>query len=268
MAMRLVKLAVAAAAAALVVFVWAPRLPQVAHAAAALTGAGSCNPASVRPNSLVLMTCTTRLTNNGDAPATNLVVNIGPAIPDCGIPANFTFIDRTQNGDLIAMAPQGLAFAIPDLPAGHTSVSVTRVVILNGSGTGRTGGSITVTSQDNPSVRFSGNICWDVSADAAEPPGNLRVTKHALTTFTPPGPVPAQVQFEIDISNVSDRQMMDVNVLDDLLNGSTLVASDPAASATDALGRPSWRLGALAAGEQRRRHDRDLVRQGRPDHRQ
>ncbi len=251
MAARLVKLAVAGAAAALVVFVWAPHSSHVARAAAALTGTGSCDPASVRPNSLVLMTCTTRLTNEGDAPATNLTVNIGPA-SDCGIPVYFAFLDRTRNGELEATQPQGLSFTIPDLPAGQTNVSVTRVVIVNGSGNGRTGGSISVSSQDDPSVRFSGNICWNVSPDAADPPQHLRVTKQALTTFTPPGPVPAQAQFEIDVSNVSNQEMTDVKLLDDPLNGSTVVTSDPPATGADSLGRPSWSLGTLAAAETRR----------------
>ncbi|MCH7837349.1 MAG: TolC family protein [Chloroflexi bacterium] len=249
-----------------------------ASAQPALTFDGSCTPDSVRPGEPALITCTVSITNEGTETATNLVGSLGPA-SGCSLPNPLpTFIDRTHNGELVSTAPLELSFDLGDLAPGDTFETVSRLIV-SGSGTGVVGGLVSVSSRDDPGVSVSGETCWTVSADAAAPPTNLRVTKTLLSEIIFPEPVPVpppeplsppngdaviledevdvavspppsldKAEFEIVVTNVSGTDMTGVTVLDVQTGDAVLLRAEPPPNGTDAAGRPTWDAGTLAPG--------------------
>ncbi|MCH8900699.1 MAG: hypothetical protein IIC88_00185 [Chloroflexi bacterium] len=242
-----------------------------ASAQPALTITGGCTPDSVRPGEPALITCTVSITNEGTETATNLVGNLGPS-SSCNLPSPLpTFIDRTHNGELVSTAPLDLSFDFGDLAPGATFETVSRLIVSS-SGTGLVGGQVSVSSRDDPGVSASGETCWTVSADAAAPPTNLRVTKTLLSELVFPEPIPVpppeplspngevvavplppppgleQAEYEIVVTNVSGADMTDVTVLDVQTGDAVLLSAAPPPSGTDEAGRPTWDAGTLAPG--------------------
>ena len=239
---------------------------------------GACDPSPVRPNEPALISCTVRITNRGNEMATSLIGDIFIA-DDCAIPSRFSFIDRTIDGVLVATGPLDLRVEIGDLAAGESVESVTRIATEH-FGTGRVGGSLTVTSLDTPALNAAIDLCWDIDASAAAPPSNLVVTKTLVDVSFPPTlevipvapsppppvvtsgfeplprPVPPpgadEVAYEIVVSNVSDVEMAGVTLLDAQLGGAVLTGAEPPTSNTDSLGRPTWELGTLSPGDEAR----------------
>ena len=250
-----------------------------AHAQPVIEIEGACDPSPVRPNEPVMISCAVRITNSGDETATSLVGDVFIA-DGCSIPSRFSFIDRMIDGVLIATGPLELRVEIGDLAPGESTESVTRIATENFA-PGRSGGSLTVSSLDNPALNAVIDLCWDVDASAAAPPAGLTVTKTLVdVSFPPPPPpidvlpVPApppvdtsgfeplprpvpppgadEVTYEIVVTNVSDVEMAGVTLLDAQLGGAVLAGAEPPATGADPLGRPTWALGALAAGDEAR----------------
>ncbi|MCH8025897.1 MAG: hypothetical protein IH866_03795 [Chloroflexi bacterium] len=251
-----------------------------AHAQPVIEVEGACEPSPVRPNEPALISCTVRITNAGDVTATSLVGNIFIA-GGCDIPSRFSFIDRTVDGVLVATAPLGLSVEIGDLAPGESVESVTRIATENFA-PGRSGGSLTVRSLDDPALNAVIDLCWDVDASAAAPPANLIVTKtlvsesplrpiNPIPVLAPPlllaGDTPVGIEplpvplpppgldeatYEIVVTNVSDVEIGGVTLLDAQLGGAVLAGAEPPATGADPLGRPTWELGALAAGDEAR----------------
>lgn len=244
-----------------------------ARAQPAIEIEGACDPSPVRPNEPALVSCTVRITNSGDETAINLIGDIFIA-EGCDIPTRFSFIDRRVEGELVAVDPFGLSVAIGNLAAGESTESVTRIATEYFT-IGRSGGSLTVRSVDNPALNAAINLCWDVDASAAAPPANLIVTKTLVSESPPPpiDPIPVsdtpvsieplpdpvlsppgldEAMYEIVVTNVSDVEMTGVTLLDAQLRGAKLLSAEPPATGADPLGRPTWALGALAAGDEAR----------------
>ena len=224
-----------------------------ASAQPALTITGGCTPDSVRPGEPALITCTVSITNEGTETATNLVGNLGPS-SSCSLPSPLPmFIDRTHNGELVSTAPLDLSFDFGDLAPGATFETVSRLIVSS-SGTGLVGGQVSVSSRDDPGVSASGETCWTVSADAAAPPTNLRVTKTLLSELVFPEPIPVpppeplspngdevvavplpppppsgleQAEYEIAVTNVSGADMSDVTILDVQTGDAVLLSAEP-----------------------------------------
>ena len=250
-----------------------------AHAQPVIEVEGACDPSPVRPNEPALISCTVRITNAGDETATSLVGDIFIA-DDCAIPSRFSFIDRTVDGELVAVGPFDLSVEIGDLAPGDSTESVTRIAAEHFA-PGRSGGALTVRSLDNPALNAVIDLCWDVDASAAAPPANLIVTKTLVDVSFPllplpidvlpvpepppppvvtsgfeplPRPVPPpgadEVTYEIVVTNVSDVEMAGVTLLDAQLGGAVLAGAEPPATGADPLDRPIWELGTLAAGDE------------------
>ena len=265
--------ALAVIAAALAVLTSLSLGTDSAHAQPVIEIEGSCDPSSVRPNEPALVSCTVRITNAGDEAATSLIGDIFIA-ESCDIPSRFSFIDRLVDGELIAVDPFGLIITIGDLAAGESTESVTRIAAKHFIA-GRSGGSLTVRSLDDPALNEVIDLCWNVDPNAAAPPANLILTKTLVSESLPrpidgipvgdtpvnieplPDPVLSppsldEATYEIVVTNVSDMEMTGVTLLDAQLSGAELLSAEPPATDTDPLGRPAWELGTLAAGEEAR----------------
>jgi len=215
-----------------------------------LTFEHKCTPDTFRPGEWVVVECVARSANEGRDTLTDISWSVGGTYS--GTLPDYFFVWSKRDGELQPANTGGLMFGGYDLRPGQTAETRTVLLLRMSEGTFET--ELDLTAQGWEVLVLTKPIRFVARAEAADPPGDLLVTKELVGGPAGEEAMPTAT-YETRITNQGSSPITELRVTDRYSYSMVRVDVQPApASRTDELQIASWDLASfekesLAPGE-------------------
>lgn len=195
-------------------------MPAAAEGEIPLSVDMTCTPETFRPNEWVVAECVSRYTNEGQDTLSGGSVRIGS--PKSSVYPDFFMMSLEEDGELVPVDVAALSFEAREMKPGQTIATRTVVLLRMRAGTYESDLEI-VSAQGDVVLRTP--IRYTASADAAEPPRDLLVSRKLLQG----GPGEKAV-YETTVTNQGSSAVTDLTLTERYNESALFLEAEPSAA--------------------------------------